>query len=352
MNTAETPTMRRLPAEWEPQSGVMLTWPHDETDWVDQLTAVETLYAELAARISAFEPVLIVCRDPDHATAVRARCEQAGAETERLRLATAPSNDTWARDHGPITVITGRGRPLLLDFRFNGWGGKYPAGLDNRITRAVADQGTFGDCELEKCELVVEGGALETDGRGTLLAVSRTLLDPHRNPDHQRADIEQALAIRLGIRHFLWLEHGAISGDDTDGHIDTLVRFCAPDTLCYARSNDPEDIDYPELSAMERELQALRDPEGRPYRLVPLPSPRPVYDEDDERLPAGYANFLVINGAVLVPVYDDPADAEALAVLGECFPDREVIPIDARPLIRQGGSLHCITMQLPEGVFD
>jgi agmatine/peptidylarginine deiminase len=343
--------MRRFPAEWEPQSGVMLTWPHAETDWADQLDRVELLYADLAALIGRFEPVLSICRDPAHAETVRGRIAAAGADPDNQRLGIAPSNDTWARDHGPIGVRTNAGEPLLLDFRFNGWGGKFQADRDDRITRTLSEDGRFGETPLEPVDLVLEGGAIETDGRGTLLAVTRTLVDPRRNPGLTRDAIERILAERLGIRRFLWLEHGAISGDDTDGHIDTLVRFCAPDTLCYARCTDPSDADVADLQAMEQELRALRDPQGNPYRLVPLPTPVPVLDSDGERLPAGYANFLVINGAVLVPTYDNPADAEALDTLGLLFPDRVILPVDCRPLIRQGGSLHCISMQLMEGVL-
>ncbi|MBK1720450.1 agmatine deiminase family protein [Thiocystis violacea] len=343
--------MRRLPAEWEPQSGVMLTWPHAETPWADQLERVESLYAELAALIARYEGVLIVCRDADHAEHARGLATGAGADPARLRLGLAPSNDTWTRDHGPIGLLTDGVRPLLLDFRFNGWGGKFQADLDTRITGRLSEAGVFGDAPREESPLVLEGGAIETDGRGTLLAVTRTLVDPLRNPGRSREDIEQELTARLGIRHFLWLERGAISGDDTDGHIDTLARFCDPGTICHARGEDPTDPDYAELRAMEQELKALRDPDGQPYRLVPLPSPAPILDADGERLPAGYANFLIINGAILLPVYGDPADAEAQSVLSGLFPGRAILPLDCRPLIRQGGSLHCISMPLPAGVL-
>jgi agmatine/peptidylarginine deiminase len=329
----------------------MLTWPHEDTDWVDQLDRVERLYADLAALIGRYEPVLNVCRDAEHAAAVRARLAAAGADPDSQRFGIAPSNDTWARDHGPIGVRAETGEPLLLDFRFNGWGGKFTADRDDRITGALSQGGLFGETPLEPIDLVLEGGAIESDGRGTLLAVTRTLVDPRRNRGLTRDAIERILAERLGARRFLWLEHGAISGDDTDGHIDTLVRFCAPDTLCYARCTDANDADFAELHAMELELRSFRDPQGNPYRLVPLPTPEPVLDREGERLPAGYANFLLINGAVLVPTYDNRADAEALETLGRLFPDRAVLPIDCRPLIRQGGSLHCISMQLMEGVL-
>lgn len=339
--------MRRLPAEWEPQSGVMLTWPHAETDWADQLDRIESLYAELTATISRFEPVLVVCQDDTHAAHVQTMAMRAGARPGRLRLGIAPSNDTWTRDHGPITIMDEGRSPLLLDFRFNAWGGKFASDLDNQITARLHGSGVFGGTPCERVDLTLEGGAIETDGLGALLAVTRTLVDPLRNDGCERSDIERMLRGHLGIRHFLWLEHGAISGDDTDGHIDTLARFCDSQTICYARCEDRADADYAELRAMEQELRELRDPEGRPYRLVPLPVPGPVLDADGGRLPAGYANFLIINGAVLLPVYGDPADEEARAVLSTLFPSRAILPLDCTPLIRQGGSLHCITMQLP-----
>ena len=343
--------MARLPAEWEPQSGVMLTWPHSDTDWADQLDRVEQLYGALAVLIARFEPVLNVCRDPAHARRVYALIGDPSVGPNVQRFGIAPSNDTWARDHGPIGVRTDDDRALLLDFRFNGWGGKFAADRDNRISRVLSESGIFGPTQLEAVDLVLEGGAIETDGRGTLLAVKRTLADPKRNPGLTLETIENILRDRLGIRHYLWLEHGAISGDDTDGHIDTLVRFCAPDTLCYVRCADPADTDFAELQAMEHELLALRDPAGKPYRLVPLPTPAPVLNSDGSRLPAGYANFLIINGAVLVPTYEDPADEEAIAVLADLFPDRVVLPVDCLPLVRQGGSLHCISMQLMAGAL-
>jgi agmatine/peptidylarginine deiminase len=329
----------------------MLTWPHAGTDWANELDRVERLYARLSVLIGHFEPVLNVCRDQAHAEQVRALISSAPTHPKTQRFGIAPSNDTWARDHGPIGVRTDHNESILVDFRFNGWGEKYRAELDDRIARTLSEGGIFGHARLESSDLVLEGGAIETDGQGTLLAVTRTLVDPRRNPGWSRDDIEQALSEHLGIRHHLWLEHGAISGDDTDGHIDTLVRFCSPDTLCYAGCEDPSDADFAELRAMERELRALRDPRGDPYRLVPLPTPAPVLDDDDARLPAGYTNFLIINGAVLVPTYDDPADGIAVATLTDLFPNRTILPVDCRPLIRQGGSLHCIAMHLTAGVL-
>jgi agmatine/peptidylarginine deiminase len=332
----------------------MLTWPHPETGWRDQLETVYALWTRLATAIARFEPVLSVCRDEAHLDLIRAWVGDAGAQPSRLRFALAPSDDSWARDHGPIAVLED-GAPTLVDFDFNAWGQKYPFARDDAIVRTLHCAGAFGERPLVPGGLVLEGGAIDTDGAGTLLAVERTLVDPLRNPGRDRGAIESVLAERLGIRHFLWLRHGQLAGDDTDGHIDTLARFCDPRTICYLRGENADDPDYPGLSAMETELQALRDPQGRPYRLVPLPCPAPVLEtrgpNRGARLPAGYANFLILDGAVLMPVYDDPADALALEILAGLFPGREVLPLDCRPLIRRGGSLHCVTMQLPAGVL-
>lgn len=337
---------RRLPAEWEPQEAVLLAWPHAGTDWANRLAAVEALYTALIATIARYETVWLICHDE----AVRARAQDclrvARIDPARLRPWLAPHDDTWTRDYGPITLLETGGARRWLDFRFNGWGGKYPAARDDRVTQHLAAAGAFAGAVPEGCDLVLEGGAIDTDGQGTLLAVTRTLIDPRRNPGHSRAAIETVLGERLGSARVLWLEQGQLSGDDTDGHIDTLARFCAPDTIAYVQCEDPDDPDYPGLAAMADELRALRDGHGQPYRLAPLPMPRPLLDEDGRRLPAGYANFLIINGAVLVPVYGDPADARALEVLGELFPEREILPFDCRVLVHQGGSLHCITMQI------
>ena len=365
--------MRRLPAEWEPQQAVMLTWPHAGTDWARQLDAVEAVYERLARLITRDQGLLIVCRNEAHRLSIQTALadelarprpavettadggrgdghetgadEAARAQLERIRFAIAPSNDTWARDHGPISVIDqASDERILIDFRFNGWGGKYPAELDDRINTTLFAR----DERLESSPLVLEGGAIESDGQGTLLAVRRTLVDPRRNPGWSQAAIGRELRERLGAERILWLEHGQLSGDDTDGHIDTLARFCDPQTLYYAASTDPADPDHPALEQLAAELRGLRQRNGEPYRLVALPQPAPILDDDGQRLPAGYANFLITNGAVLMPVYADPADGIACERLAACFPGRRIEPVDCRPLIRQGGSLHCISMQLAE----
>lgn len=325
----------------------MLTWPHAGTDWADDLDAVEAVYTRVARRIAARQPVLIVCNDTGLRERVVGLLGAAKPYRERLRLVLAPSDDTWARDHGPLTVLDAAGRPHLIDFRFNGWGGKLAAAQDDRISVRVHAAGGFGDLTLESSDLVVEGGAIETDGQGTVLIVRRTLIDPARNPGRDRQAIAAELTLRLGLTRIHWLEHGWVSGDDTDGHIDTLARFCDPGTIVHAVCADPSDPDHARLAELAAELGALQRPDGQPYRLVPLSQPAPIHDQAGRRLPAGYANFLIINRAVLLPVYADPADAAAVETLARLFPGRRIEPVDCRALIRQGGSLHCITMQLP-----
>nr|WP_320012394.1 agmatine deiminase family protein [uncultured Desulfobulbus sp.] len=339
---------RRLPAEWEPQDGILLSWPHRDTDWAPYLQHVWQVFLEITQTISRFEQVVIVTPDPH---LVQDQLCQAGIQPAPITLVQVATNDTWTRDFGPITVLEDA-HPCLLDFGFNGWGLKFAADLDNQITAHLAAEGLWGKTPLQVPGLILEGGSIESDGAGTLLTTSECLLGPNRNPHLNKAQLEQALSHHLGISHFLWLDHGFLAGDDTDSHIDTLARLCPKETILYVRCPDQTDSHYGALQQMEAELQKLKTPKGQPYRLVPLPWPRPCYHEDGHRLPATYANFLIINGAVLVPTYDDPQDQIALATIAQVFPDREIIGIDCRPLILQHGSLHCVTMQLPRGVLS
>jgi agmatine deiminase len=350
-DTVDTVSRTRVPAEWEPQSGAMLTWPHEHSDWAFLLPEVEAVYLELAREISARQKLLIVCFDDGHLGAVYQRLLAKGVNEHNVRLYIAPSNDTWARDHGPITIGLD-GELRLLDFHFNGWGGKYPHELDDAITRRLHSAGAFGQIRLDAIDLVVEGGGVEFDGAGTMLATARSLLTVDRNPELTQRALERRLKECLGVEHFLWLQHGGIAGDDTDGHIDTLARFCDPSTIAYVGCERKTDPQHADLEAMANELTDFRTDVGRPYRLVPLPSPTPIHDRQGRQLPATYANFALINGAVLVPAYgDDAADELAYARLAACFPQRQLIPIDARPLIQQSGSLHCVIMHFPAGVI-
>ncbi|WP_366949872.1 agmatine deiminase family protein [Immundisolibacter sp.] len=335
-----------MPPEWAPQAAVMLTWPHRHGDWADTLDKTEAEFVGFAAAIAAREPLIIACYDAAHRRHVAARLAHAGVPPSQLTLAIAPSNDVWVRDHGPLTVLRD-GRRVALDFRFNGWGGKYPAALDDTVTTVLAAQGALGALGLEALPWVLEGGNIEVDGEGTLLATRPCLLSTTRNHPEAAAAMLAALPTLFGVNRILWVDRGDVLGDDTDGHIDTLARFCDPATLAYTCADPADTEQYAALDGLEAQLRALRRANGEPYRLVPLPVPAPIYDADGRRLPANYANFLIINGAVLVPVYGDPNDAVALDRLAGCFPGREVIGVPARAIVGQNGSLHCASMQIP-----
>lgn len=336
-------TRRYLPPEWAPQSAVMLTWPRADGDFARHFDAVEHNFVAIAVAITRFQDVHInYGLDPAE---LRNRLVQAGAHPARLRIYRVDSNDVWARDHGPITVLSD-GRPLHLDFVFNGWGGKFDATLDTQLTRKLADLGAW-TAPVSTLDFVLEGGGIEVDGCGTLLTTERCLLAPTRNPALSRDQIEAVLKHEFGVERVLWLRHGDLLGDDTDGHIDTIARFCDAHTIAYQACDDQSDPHYADLKAMADELAAFRTRDGSPYDLVPLPLPGAIHDEDGRRLPAGYANFLILNGAVLVPTYGDAHDEPALDRLRDVFEDREVIGIDCRALIQQYGSLHCVTMQIP-----
>ncbi len=340
----------QLPAEWARQSAIMLTWPHMHSDWQPFLDDVEPVFCDIAYHSSLHERVLISCWDDSHQAHISHLLSERGTNLNQIRLYKITSNDSWARDHGPITIFKQQ-KPVLLDFSFNGWGNKYEAKFDNAISRHLCSQGAFANTEFESIDLVLEGGSIESDGLGTLLTTSRCLLSPQRNPSLDQSQLEQRLSQLLGVDRFLWLEHGHLAGDDTDSHIDTLARFCSVDTICYVSCDDPTDEHYEPLQEMATELTAFRQANGQPYKLVPLPMTQPIHNEDGVRLPGTYANFLIINNAVLAPTYEDEHDSLALQQLAMCFPDREIIAINCKPLIEQYGSLHCVTMQLAEGVL-
>jgi len=339
-------TSRRLPAEWEEQDGVLMAWPNAATDWSPILELVEPVFAEIVSTISRFEQIILIVPDAETVTTSLIKAE---ANLQNINFVNLPINDTWARDFGPITVFEDN-NPILLDFGFNGWGLKFPANHDNRINKLLSETGLFKN-RYAVMPLILEGGSIESDGAGTLLLTSECLLDLNRNPHLAREEIETALQNLLGVKRFLWLNHGYLAGDDTDSHIDTLARFCPNDTILYVACDDPADEHFEELAAMKRELESFRTAGNNPYRLLPLPFPSACYGAESERLPATYANYLVINAAVLVPTYRDESDDLALATVKEAFPDREIIGIDCRDIILQHGSLHCLTMQLPKGVF-
>ena len=338
----------RFPAEWEPQSAVLIAWPHAGTDWSDRLTEVEGTYVALVLAITGRQKAVILVADESLKQHAESLLRTAGVDLARVRFERLAYDDTWLRDSGPITLITAQGRELL-DFHFTAWGGKFEAGLDDRIVAELHARGMFGHATCQRIDFALEGGGIETDGAGTLLSTWHCLHERH--PDLDRAEITERLQQWLHQDRTLWLDHGYLEGDDTDAHIDTLARFAATDSIVYQGCDDPGDSHYPELQAMAAELAAFRTRDGRPYRLFELPWAKPILD-GGRRLAASYANFLIVNGAVLMPAYGDPADSAAAAVMRQAFPDREIIAIPCRPLIWQNGSLHCITMQLPEGLLS
>lgn len=363
---------RRLRAEWEHQRAVLLSFPHERSDWASQIDRARECFLHIIESIIAFESVLVCidCEDYAGLQAIYARfapdvpCSleitpfATLALTESITLAFVPTNDTWARDFGAITCAldfapdptrpTQTSTPesnLLLHFNFNGWGLKYPANFDNQITRHLHTLGAITGV-LESHALVLEGGSIDSDGAGSILTTTACLLEPNRNPTLTKLELESSLREILGIDRVLWLEHGYLRGDDTDSHVDMLARFIDEHTIAYVSCDDEHDEHYTELKLMERELQALRTKNGEPYKLIALPFVPAIYDESGERLPASYVNFLFVNGALLVPIYDESSDDLALRLLRSALPDRKVLGVHARTLIEWHGSLHCVSMQL------
>ena len=329
-------TRWRFPAEWEPQEGVQLTWPHRGTDWAPMLDEIITTYREMAREIAKRERLIIVAPEDAARDCLRIVCN---------------TDDTWARDHGFISLVDDKGHRRLLDFCFNGWGEKFPASQDNAINRRLYDLGELKGEYVDCLDFVLEGGSIESDGKGTVFTTTQCLMAPHRNQPMTQEEIEARLKHDLCAERVLWIDHGSLTGDDTDGHIDTLVRICPDDTLLYIGCDDPNDEQYEELRLMEEQLRTFRTLEGKPYRLLPLPMPKAMYDDGD-RLPATYANFLIINKAVLMPTYGDyELDRQAHNQLAKAFPKHEIVDIDCQTLILQHGSLHCSAMQFPVGAL-
>ena len=337
----------RFPAEWEPQSAILMAWPHAGTDWAARLEKTRGCFAGIAAAISRHQTLLLLVSEAEVEDDARTALAQADADLARVQFITLPYNDTWLRDSGPISLRHNEGFELL-DFHFTAWGGKFEAGLDDRIVSELNRLGLFRNARHRRIDFALEGGGIETDGAGTLLSTWHCLHERH--PEKSRADIEAVLKSHLRQHRVLWLEHGYLEGDDTDAHIDTLARFASETSIIYQACDDPQDSHYSELQAMAAELGQLRTAEGKPYTLHALPWPKPIMDEG-RRLAASYANFLIINGAVLMPFYADAADGRALSVMQRAFPTHDIIGIPCRDLIWQNGSLHCCTMQLPEGLL-
>ena len=334
-----------LPAEWAPQSAIQIVWPGSDTDWADMLDEVEACYTEIAYEISKRQILIVACEEPAKVKLKLALCVQSN-----LRFAKTTINDTWARDFGGITILDNN-NPYLLDFTFNGWGLKFPSNHDNQITRHLNNQNIFSDkVTLRNMKhFVLEGGSIESDGVGTIMTTEECLLNRNRNSWMDKQKIEDMLISTFGIKRVLWIKNGYLSGDDTDSHIDTLARFCSPSRIAYVKCEDSDDEHFKALTAMESELKSFTQLSGEPYELIALPMAETMY-HDGKRLPATYANFLIMNGAVLVPIYGTETDSLALAQLKKAFPEREIVSINCSSLIKQHGSLHCITMQYPEGI--
>jgi agmatine deiminase len=343
---ADTPSARgyRQPAEWAAHEATWLSWPHNRDSWPGVFEGVEPAMVEFVRALAACEPVYINVLDADHERHVR-KLLAGAASPETLRFYRFPTNDAWARDHGAIFVTrpTAKAPRLAVDFDYNAWGGKYPPfDLDREIGRQMAE--ALGVPRYAKPGVVLEGGSIEVNGEGALLTTEQCLLNPNRNPTLTRADIERLLRDCFGVLEILWLGDG-IEGDDTDGHIDDLTRFVGSTKVVTVVEPNRADPNHAPLAANRRLLDTL-SVGGRPLAVTELPMPEPQYLEE-QRLPASYANFYVANGAVLVPTFGCPADDEACGILGECFPDRRIVPVDCRVLIAGLGALHCLTQQVP-----
>lgn len=344
-DNTDSVSLRRFPAEWEDHDCVMLAWPHEFTDWNYMLDEAQTCFAEIVKALARTECVLLV----GPGDMCRPSISKFDFPSDRVRFIDVPTNDTWARDFGPLTVVE-NGSLKLLDFKFNGWGLKFASNLDNLINRRIDAGGLFEAPVENHMSFVLEGGSVDSDGKGTLLTTSECLLSPNRNGGMSKNQIEAYLRHVFGVDRVLWLDYGALAGDDTDSHIDTLARFASCDTILYTGPGENDDPNNEALIRMREQLKEFRTVSGMPYNLIELPLPDQVFDEDGQQLPATYANFLITPRAILLPVYDQPKkDFLAQQIMKIAFPDHEIIPVDCRALIRQHGSLHCVTMQLPVG---
>lgn len=341
-------SVRFLP-EWEQQEAVVMALPDEHTDWAYMLEEVIRCYKEIAEEIiDSGEKLILLCRNKKFAAECMAELPQ-----ESIIYIEMPINDTWTRDYGFISVAN-NGEIKLLDFGFNGWGLKFASNNDNLANLNLCKLKYISDDKyVNYRDFVLEGGSLETDGKGTLLTTTKCLCSDNRNGGKSKEEIEAILGKRLGINHFLWLDYGYLAGDDTDSHIDTLARLCPNDSILYVGCRDIDDEHFEELLKMKAQLMTFKTSEGNPYNLIELPMPDPIYDETGERIPATYANYLVLNDRVLLPTYNQPNnDILATNLLKVVYGDKEIIPIDCTALIKQHGSLHCSTMQVPKDALN
>lgn len=330
----------RMPAEWEPHAATWLSWPHNRDSWPGHFEPVPGVWAELVRTICEHEPVHILAGGAD----VMAEAQRMVGHLRCVTLHDISTNDAWMRDHGPTFLVgPADAEPALVHWGYNAWGGKYPPfDRDQQVPRRIAEMLGFKRYEPG---IILEGGAIDPNGRGAVLTTEQCLLNPNRNPQLERKEIERYLADYLSARHVIWLGEG-IAGDDTDGHIDELARFVGPRTVVAALEDDPADVNYRPLRDNLERLRRATDEQGRPLEVVTLPMPRPIF-QNDQRLPACYLNFYIANGLVVVPQFDDPADKQAIETLAELFPGRRVRGIRAVELSWGLGAFHCITQQQP-----
>ena len=340
----------RLPAEWEQQSGVQLTWPHANTDWKPYLEEITKVFIEMAKVITNEELLVVVTPEID-AVKNKLSKELTVQQMDNVIFYDIDTNDTWARDHAPMTLISGSKETRILDFKFNGWGEKFEWRKDNAITAKLNDCAAFNADYEDDTDFVLEGGSIESDGKGSIFTTSFCLMADHRNQPLTRDKVEERLLKSLHAERIVWLHNGQLIGDDTDGHIDTIVRLAPNDTIVYNGCDDENDEQYRDFRTLENQLKQIKTLDEKPYNLLRLPIPDAIYD-DGERLPATYANFVITNKSVICPTYSQPAkDAIAKEVLQRAFPNHTVVGVDASVVIRQHGSLHCLTMQYPEGTL-
>ena len=336
----------RLPAEWESHGAVLLSWPHSGTDWAYMLDEVTDCFVKIAEAIVEDENLIIVAPDIELPKMHLKHLDQ-----EKITYILMPTDDTWARDFGPIVTFDGESA-VINDFKFNGWGLKFRSCCDNLITRRLLESGAIKGLYCNRLGFVLEGGSIESDGKGLLLTTTECLMSLNRNGDKTKEEIETYLSQVFGLKKMLWLDFGALDGDDTDSHTDTLARLAPNDMILYVGTNNENDSHYQELKRMREQLATFTNVDGNPMNLIELPLPDPIYDEDGSRLPATYANYLVTPKSVLMPSYNQTRnDLLASQILKIVFPDREIKMIDCRALIKQHGSLHCVTMQLPNEIL-
>lgn len=327
------------PAEWANHAATWSVWPRDDDYWGGCLGMAQRDLALFLNTLAEFEPVRLLVHDEASAQDARSHL------SAKIQLHIVPNRDIWLRDSGPIFVTHPQGKVAGVNWQFNGWGDRFPSDLDNQIPLHFAD---ILALKLFDPGIVLEGGSIETNGNGLCLTTQQCLLAPTRNPRLSASEIEQYLNQYLGQQEVLWLDQG-LEGDHTDGHIDTITRFVDEQTVVTSICEDPNDANFEPMQANLSVLKDFRDRQGHPLTVIPLPLPQTRIDFDGERLPLTYANFYIANGAVLVPVYDDPNDERALEILRGCFGDREVIGLNARGLIHGGGAFHCATQQQPRG---